>query len=238
MSNHLILLGMAMFVGGMVYRYDRYDREPLLAILFAIALGAASCLPACEIELGLLSVTSLPSDQALPLVAGTVEECLKLVVVIAVMATLRKRVSDPMDGVTYGAFVGLGFGIGEAYLVGEGGVTDALRLFFHATLGGIDGFALGMRSARVSGWKRTLLMWVSASVAIHVAWDFLALEVLSAPSVGFLLRAALPVLLLSLVGLYGASVVRATRWSKRVFAPTERTKIWGWPFARAASAVG
>lgn len=233
MTNLLILLGAAGLIGGMVYRHDRYDREPLLALLFAIVLGGAACWPAGHIEDGLLSLVSVRCDVALPIVAAVVEELIKLLGVVAILLVLRKVVNDPMDGITYGAFVGLGFGIAEAFLVGGGGVTDALRLFFHAALGGIDGFAIGMLAARMSGWRRTLATWVAASIVIHLAFDFVALEILSASEVGLLLRAAPPVLMLALVGLYGVSVARATRWSKRVFAPAERTKIWGWPFERA-----
>lgn len=128
------------------------------------------------------------------LVAAIPEECSKVAVVALLVMCLR-QVADPMDGVVYGAAVGLGFAAWEnlGYLLRDPADWQALVIMrtvltvpFHASLGMIAGAyltrarfagALGA-SSHTPFHKGTLrILALAIPIAFHGAFDTCVLAV-------------------------------------------------------------
>src|SRR5690606_3183208 len=91
--------------------------------------------------------------------AAVTEELAKLAVVWAIALLWRRQFNDPMDGLIYGSFAGLGCAIEES--VGLHGwptgaallpLQEPIRLLGHLVMGGIGGFAVGLWRIRFAPW--------------------------------------------------------------------------------------
>jgi RsiW-degrading membrane proteinase PrsW (M82 family) len=237
-----ITLGICGFFGVLlVYRYDLYDREPWWALLIAVAAGAAGMWLIGEIEQRTLSLFGPPLRPPILIatVAATHEELMRLAIVIALAVLLPRIFNDPMDGLVYGSMVGVGMAIDESisFLAPAAGELDALppaeliRVFGHLIMGGITGFAIGMARIRMRRWPIALLGCLAASMAIHFLWDWIAFVVRDsgAERMHWSQTIAAIALLLSGVMLYGMLVVLASDWSREIFAPHSKRRLWGWP---------
>ena len=240
MAVYLVLLLCALGIAAMVYRYDMYDREPLLLLLAAVACGVACFWLAGSVEDHLLEnylTSSIPMRAA---VAGVVEELGKVLLVLLVAVSCRAFFNDPVDGLIYGAFIGLGFGIGESfYFVSVEGPawhvvpTEAVRLFLHAMMGGLGGYGIGLRvlPGRQRSWPGWLLGGVSLAIATHFLWNrYVGLVPAADSGPGTQIAAVL--LMLLLTGTFGWLVVVGSAHSRTLFAPDDRRSVWGWPFRR------
>ena len=144
--------------------------EPPRVVWTAVILGALSAIPTGLLELWLqqIPITHNPwfaVDLSTLLFVGIPEETAKISVIAAV--ALRARDFDePMDGVVYGAAVGLGFAAVEnlLYLVGAGTNWETLAIIrgilsvpFHGALGAIAGAYIAR--ARFGGALRPFSRW-------------------------------------------------------------------------------
>jgi protease PrsW len=195
----LILIGLSvlcatvpMFVFlGLVWWFDRYDREPIWLVGLTFVWGAA---PAVILALVVSSIFDLAigatvgleaSAIALPVfVAPLVEEPAKALILFLVA---RSRHFDNMtDGFVYGAAAGLGFGMTENFLyfasvgatadVGAWFGTVVVRTFYsavmHATATSCVGAALGFVQFR--GWLTRFLVvpaGFAVAMGIHALWN-------------------------------------------------------------------
>jgi RsiW-degrading membrane proteinase PrsW (M82 family) len=151
----------------LVVSFDRLEREPWRLLLGAFGWGAvvAALFSALvgAITGGVLSAAY--GDQAGTLLnvglgAPFIEETFKGVALLGLLLMFRAELDDVLDGLIYGALIGLGFAMtenilyfGQAYLTS--GVSGLTRLFLvRAVLGGL-GHALytGTTGAAV-GWAR------------------------------------------------------------------------------------
>jgi RsiW-degrading membrane proteinase PrsW (M82 family) len=166
--------------------------EPPRLVLIAVLLGTMSAILAAIIEtviVPLLPASANPLSilESSFLLTGVPEETLK----IACIAAIGLRANDfdePMDGVVYGAAVGLGFAAFENffYLWGEPDwvsvaiMRGLLTIPFHGSLGAIAGayiararFGGALGADRHSRWRRPRL-FVSAwliPVVLHSLFD-------------------------------------------------------------------
>jgi len=166
--------------------------EPPRVVLIAFVLGALSVIPVGLLELWLkhnVPITHNPwlaVDVSTLFFVGIPEETFKISIIVAI--ALRARDFDePMDGVVYGAAVGLGFAALEnvLHLVRAGTfweiiaiVRGVLSVPFHGALGAIAGAYIAR--ARFGGalnvhsrWRRPrlfLLAWL-IPVALHSLFD-------------------------------------------------------------------
>jgi len=176
----------------LIYWIDHYEKEPwwLLAAMFV--WGAV---PGVFLALVYNTVFGLPvflwaggeGGDALvaQYVAPLVEESVKGVVLLAIFAFWRHEIDSPLDGIIYGAMVGLGFGLTEdvLYLMaayGEDGlgawvVVLALRSIAfglsHSLYAGLTG--LGVAIARLTSRPAVrlgapVLGWAAAVFLHHV----------------------------------------------------------------------
>jgi protease PrsW len=185
----------ALFYAAVVLRLDRYEIEPLPAVLACFAWGAIGAILfsvaagtifqiAIEEALG----TDAAATVSVVIGAPLIEESFKGVAVLAVLLFARHEMDSTLDGLVYGALVGVGFAMtenilyfGQAYL--EGGLGEfGLLVFARAVLGGFGHPAYTAITGAAIGWSRgrhgrgiaraivPVLGWAVA-VALHVAWN-------------------------------------------------------------------
>ena len=164
---------------------------------------------------------------------------MKLLVVLAVAFAFRKEFNDPLDGLIYGAFAGLGAAVEESWfylqLAGDAGAaligTEVIRLLLHIFLGGLAGFGVGLARFRLPYWPLIFLGALTADLAIHFGWDYLC--GIPAQSAASELRQRFWAIGLMLAALtfFGLAVLWGSRWSRQIHAPRSSDRLWGWPFS-------
>ncbi len=117
------------------------------------------------------------------LYAGVTEEVGKVLAVLAVMVLFRRHFNDPLDGLIYGSFAGLGAAIEESIAVlgfADGAILlpgqEPVRLAGHLIMGGIGGFGLGMRPLGVRRWYLWALATLAGAALLHTLWDVVAFD--------------------------------------------------------------
>jgi protease PrsW len=185
-----------------VRRLDRNEKEPWRLVLVAAAWGAVvstSLVVWGETAWETVSLRALVPgpglEASIAYAAGVNEELAKGVAVLLLYLVMRDEFDDVVDGIVYGAAVGLGFNFMESisymthiyaiYSAEPGGSAAAalgvqwyarqvLGLFFgHATYTALVGAGLGV-ARQVAGRRRKLLAIASgwlAAIAAHFAWD-------------------------------------------------------------------
>jgi RsiW-degrading membrane proteinase PrsW (M82 family) len=180
---------------GLVLSFDRYEREPwqnllgafgwgaVIATLFSIILSGAAQ--------GVLTATLGPEiGGRLTVTVGApiIEESLKGLALLGLLLIYRDEFDGVLDGLIYGALIGLGFAmteniiyLGRAYI--DGGIAGLGQLFLareafgglgHALYTGTTGAAVGWARAR---YGRGLLRFIvpvggwGLAVAQHSLWN-------------------------------------------------------------------
>jgi protease PrsW len=217
--------------------------EPPRVVWMCVALGAVSVLPVAWVELWLLhhllfSINPLVAAAQNALWIAAVPEEIAKVGIIAVVALKSREFDEPMDGVVYGAAVGLGFAAVEnfLYVTQNANVIEVavmrgiMSVPFHGAVGAIAGgyiasarFGGALGAHRHYGWPRArlfVLAWL-VPVALHALfdWSVFSLAALSrqntaAPSAG---AGGLILLILVLWLVVGfGSVAIAVRFAGRI----------------------
>lgn len=185
----------ALIYAGIVLRLDRYEIEPWRAVAACLAWGAIGAI--------LLSIVGsilfqdfveqrLGAEAAgvasVVIGAPLIEESFKGIAVLAVLWIARDEFDSVLDGLVYGALVGVGFAMtenilyfGGAYIAGGLG-EFGLLILARAVLGGLGHPAYTAVTGAAIGWSRgrygqgvarfivPVLGWLAA-VALHVAWN-------------------------------------------------------------------
>jgi len=215
--------------------------EPPRVVWLAVGLGALSAIPVALLEGFLLA--HLPAAhnawvaayQYATLLAGIPEETVK-VSLIALIALKARDFDEPMDGVVYGAAVGLGFAAVEniGYVAGAPDwlsvaiMRAVLSVPFHGALGAIAGAYIararfgGALGANIGDrWRRPrlfLLAWI-VPVILHSVFDGPTMlmhitkpSILESPAAA---AAFLAMIVAALTAGIGA-IVFAVRWARRI----------------------
>ncbi|TMC25975.1 MAG: PrsW family intramembrane metalloprotease, partial [Chloroflexi bacterium] len=178
-----------------VLRLDREEKEPWRLVLVATAWGAIVATALVIWAEGLfqsLAVNALVPGPGLDATnafsAGLFEELAKGVAVLLLYLVMRDQFHDVVDGIVYGAAVGLGFNFMETigymtYLDSLFGPNAAgfqwyhrqvLDLFFgHATYTALVGAGIGIARQLPARRQQVLAIacgWLGA-IAAHFAWD-------------------------------------------------------------------
>lgn len=182
----------------LVWLSDRYEREPLYIVLLAALWGALpSIVFSCLFESVLGAPVSVfagkPTAEVVGavLIAPPIEEVAKAGALLLVLLFFRKEFDDVMDGLVYGAAVGIGFSFVEdlGYFLGGlmesgvsgGGIIFGLRNFGfilnHSLFTALTGIGFGL--ARVYhrdalarfGWPAVGL---SGAIALHAIHNLLS----------------------------------------------------------------
>lgn len=179
----------------LVLRLDRYEREPARAVLAAFGWGAvAAVLLAVILEAitGSVLIFAVGQDAAnlLNSVVGAplIEETTKGIALLALLWWFGDEFDNVLDGLVYGALIGLGFAMTEniLYLGSEyidGGARALGELFVIRVI--LDGFGHAVYTATTGaavGWSRSqyrrgigrfivpMLGW-SLAVLQHFLWN-------------------------------------------------------------------
>jgi RsiW-degrading membrane proteinase PrsW (M82 family) len=165
-----------------VWRLDRWEREPFSLLLAAFLWGAVpSILFALVAQLILGAVpagagegVSLMSElYEASLVAPLTEELVKGFGVLLIFAIFRREIDSVLDGLIYGSMVGFGFAAVENifYFAGQGDAGSLMALFF------LRAFVFGMLHALFTGLTGTGLAMgrFSSNLVLKVLWPLLGL---------------------------------------------------------------
>lgn len=240
MFVYAVVLLCALGLAAMVYRYDMYEREPWYMLLLALVIGGAAGFGVGHLEdftihaIGSAAETTAGSAA----IAATHEELAKLICVILIAQIFRKQFNDPMDGIIYGSFIGLGMAIEESlfYLSLEAAPNiasgrEAVRLVLHLLMGGMGGFGLGMARFHMRLWPAALALFFGCALAIHFCWDAVIPLTYDDDVMAGLQQASAVALMVGSIVIYGTLVAVASRWSRAEFAADSAKRLWAWPFS-------
>ena len=188
MNNLLLFLAVLPGLGicYAMFRIDRYDREPLLALAVAFGLGAAVTVPAVWLEAWAFQWLGHQPGIIETLVlafAGValVEEGFKFFA-LRLGAFPFPFFNEPLDGIVYSVMVAMGFSTVEslAYADRFGLETVLLRAFTavpaHLVFAIVLGYFVG--SAKFDPARRTTLLWrgFGLTVLLHGLYDTLVIQ--------------------------------------------------------------
>ncbi|MCP4423922.1 MAG: PrsW family intramembrane metalloprotease [Chloroflexi bacterium] len=173
----------------LIYWVDRYEKEPWWLLASAFLWGAVPSIIIAFIFNSLLSVPfywlagqSTGDALAASLIAPPVEETIKGLAVLGIFLLWRHEIDSPLDGIIYGAMVGMGFAMVENvyYFVNtfnEGGAEAwGMNIFMRGIIFGLNHAlftsmtGLGVAMARMS--TKTLTK-IAASIIGWMAAMFL-----------------------------------------------------------------
>ena len=167
-----------------VYFRDKYEKEPILLLIWALLSGMLITIPILFIEQGLSSFAAAnldPSSQiiwsAFVVAAGS-EETFKFIALF-ILIWANKNFNERFDGIVYAVFVSLGFALVENLLyVVQGGISVGwLRAITavpaHALFGVTMGYYFGMARFSSGGMKTAFiiraLLW---PIILHGFYDY------------------------------------------------------------------
>lgn len=180
-------LGMcAIAIGAAAWRYDAYVREPIPMILLTVALGAAFMWLAGRVQVWVINLAAehgrIMPNVSLASLAGLTEEISKLSVVLVLAWLARRFVNEPIDGMIYGSFAGLGAAIEESIWVIDSdhmthlSAQEPVRLAGHLVFGGIGGYGVGLLVTRAPRRVTLTILGFLAAAVIHTLWDVVAFD--------------------------------------------------------------
>ena len=179
-----------LFYAGVIYWVDRYEKEPLWLLSAAFLWGAVPSIIAAFLintifSIGPYLVLDSASAElvAASIIAPPVEETLKGLALLGILFFWRHEIDSPLDGIIYGAVVGMGFAMVENvyYFVNvyaEGGPEAwTINIFLRAVVFGLNhalfsaatglGIAVGYLSHRkLVRYGAPVLGWMTA-VFLH-----------------------------------------------------------------------
>jgi RsiW-degrading membrane proteinase PrsW (M82 family) len=175
--------------------FDRNEQEPVLLVLTAFMWGAVvatavSLVVNTAFGAAMMGVTGdawLSGQLTASFSAPFIEELTKGAAVMFLFLLFRRDFDNVLDGMLYGALVGLGFAWFENVLyyvrAGEGGVTEMLKLTYlrgflngissHVAYTGLTGLGFGLVRVMRKGvlrWAFVPLFWGMAMFA-HFMWN-------------------------------------------------------------------
>lgn len=220
-----------------VYQRDLYNREPWFAVIAALVLGGLLMAAAMWFQVRVLLLAEVRAwavgVAGYSGLAAVTEEVFKVAAVALVAMIFRRHFDDPMDGLVYGAFAGLGAaGIESMHVVGlptefePPHASELARLLGHPILTAIAGCGLGLlrisRRAALGGGAACLLF----AIGLHFLYDYLVFrqeDKLAAGEESWDIRAAQFVLMLFGYLAIRTLVAVAQRWSRDTGAAEGRT---------------
>ena len=187
----------ALLYAWLITRVDRIDPEPVLALAAALLGGAviaAYCSHTANEWLLAWAGSLTSADQARPLAGGfgapVVEEIAKAAMLIVLFALVGREARGALDGIVYGALIGLGFAFTEnvvylTFAMLQGGAAGlAQAVYVRALLGGFNHAAFTATTGAAVGWAwrsgvagaRWLVPALGLGLAIiqHVVWNAVA----------------------------------------------------------------
>ena len=203
----LLATATAVPYGALLLWLDRNEREPWWLIALAFSWGAVVAtaysslvnVSAAGVGMAIFEDEALAQMTAASLSAPVVEEFTKGIALIGLLVVFRREFDNVLDGILYGALIGLGFAwyenITYYWQVSEAGVSGMFYNAFgrgvlngltgHPTFTALTGLGVGLIRTQRAGAGRWILFPVFLSLAIfaHFCWNtFCVLFMLPASS--------------------------------------------------------
>ncbi len=181
----LLILSLApvLIIASYIYFRDKYEKEPIRMLLFALLAGAITVIPILFVEQFLDSFTDFFPELTSAawnafIVAAFSEELFKFIVLYLLIWKSREF-NEKFDGIVYAVFISLGFaGLENVLYVMEGGIgTGVIRAITavpaHATFGITMGFYFSL--AKFYEKERTVLKFKALvyPILLHGIYDFI-----------------------------------------------------------------
>lgn len=214
MNPFLLILAIVpgLLICYLIFRADRYEKEPKWMMLACFILGALITYPTMKVEAFAATLGWEDSTNFIKLFifsvvfVGLIEEAFKFLCLV--FPYFRKEFNEPLDGIVYAVFIAMGFATVENLLYADrfGIQTIALRgltaVPAHAAFAVIMGYYVGL--AKTSKTKKIpyLLMGLFIPTLVHGLYDFFILQ----PYYEWLMSFASLVLIASLYFAYQLSL--------------------------------
>jgi RsiW-degrading membrane proteinase PrsW (M82 family) len=186
-----ILLTLAVIPGlvicFLIYKIDKFEKEPIIHLTICFFLGIASCFPAIKLEsigdkLGYDEFQGLGNLLIFSYIIIALSEELVKYLVLVFYAYPKKIFSEPLDGILYSVMIGMGFATLENLLYADrfGLQTVMVRAFTavpaHAVFAIIMGYFVGLAKYNVKNRAYLLTMGLIVPFIIHGTYDFFILQ--------------------------------------------------------------
>ena len=183
MALLLISLAPVAIIAFYVWFRDKYEREPIRMLIYAMLAGAAIVIPVVAVENIIQAAGSFLQGLALAAwhafaVAGFTEELFKYIALF-LLIWKSPEFNDKYDGIVYATFISLGFaGIENVmYVTGNGFSTGLMRAFTavpaHAIFGITMGFYFGMARFYPLRQKEFKAKALWLPILLHGIYDFI-----------------------------------------------------------------
>jgi len=169
-----------------IYFRDKYEKEPLRMLLYALLAGALIVIPVVFVEK--LLMASNPFADKVPsaayvafVVAGFTEELFKFIALYLVVWK-SPAFNEKFDGIVYAVFISLGFAAVENVMyVSDGGLNVALSRALtavpaHALFGVRMGYYFGISHMYPELRKSMLRMALFIPIVLHGIYDFILMS--------------------------------------------------------------
>lgn len=189
---YLTLAACGLGLGLMVFKYDLHRTEPWWLLITAVVLGAglmeaAGFAQTCAVKQLIRDAQAFTdtfaSNTVLALLAAVTEEAAKFLTVLLIALCCRRHFDEPVDGLIYGAFAGLGAATAESIAtLGFGHdspflpAQEPIRLAGHLVMGGIGGFGIGLITNRSRHRYLAIPGCLLLAILIHTLWDIIAFD--------------------------------------------------------------
>lgn len=186
-----------LFFALLIYNFDHYEQEPLWLLSAVFLWGAIPSILAAFLFNSLFSLAPfwlLGPEAGLvvgaSIVAPIVEESVKGLALVGILVIWRHELDSPLDGIIYGAMVGLGFAMIENVyyfltIFSEGGLSAwGINILLRSIIFGLNhalftsltglGIAIGHLSTRrttrliapIAGWSAAILLHLIHNLSV------------------------------------------------------------------------
>lgn len=182
MNILLISLAPIFIIAIYIYARDKYEREPLKLLLFALLAGGLTTIPIIFVEMFLSLEGFFPNAYAQAaydgfVVAAFTEELFKFAALF-LLIWRNPNFNENFDGIVYAVFVSLGFAAVENVLyvatteASVGFMRAVTAVPAHALFGVSMGFHFALARFRPSQRPLQLFLAVLIPIALHGFYDF------------------------------------------------------------------
>ena len=182
-----------------VYRIDRYEREPVGPLAMSFVGGAAAAWAPVPISPLLLRLLGEMEPESLRIGAQALcaialpEEIAKLIV-FGLFVWPWRFFNEPMDGIVYAVWIGMGFAAAENLLCLYDGGSDLLLIRLlsampaHLLFAVVFGYYMGLAKFGPMTFSRALCFALALPTLTHALYDWLILQRLASwlPTFGIL----------------------------------------------------
>lgn len=182
---NLLILSLApvLIIAGYVYFRDKYEKEPIRLLLFALLAGAVTVIPILFVEQFIDGFTEFFSGLTAvawkAFVGAALPEELFKYLALYLLIWKSREFNEKFDGIVYAVFVSLGFaGVENMLYVMQGGVATGISRAItavpaHAIFGVTMGFYFGLAKFYEKEQKQLKMKALLYPILLHGIYDFI-----------------------------------------------------------------